>query len=30
MTIGPGLTPGPSALTEEEIQALIAYLETLE
>jgi cytochrome c oxidase subunit 2 len=30
MTIGPGLTPGRSALTEEEIQALIAYLEALE
>jgi cytochrome c oxidase subunit 2 len=30
MTIGPRLTPGRSMLTEEEIQALIAYLETLE
>lgn len=30
MTIGPGLTAGRSALTEDEIDALIAYLESLE
>jgi cytochrome c oxidase subunit 2 len=30
MTIGPGGTPGRSGLSEEEIQALVAYLESLE
>jgi cytochrome c oxidase subunit 2 len=29
MTIGPGGTPGRSGLSEEEIQALVAYLESL-